>query len=111
MPRSWPVPLGGDGDDHSTCNWQSPNSALVLMAPVPAATTIAPDSIFQPAGCPRSVCHLDRSVPLNSTTESDGGAPGVWSVLKLPGVTIVGCGRAPSWTCHLPPGSMGVSEY
>ena len=80
------------------------------MPPVPAATTIAPDSIFHAAGWPFSFCHFERSVPLNSTTASDGGAPGVSCVLKVPGATTAGCGRLPSCTCHLPPGSIGVSE-
>src|SRR5262249_37659950 len=30
-------------------------------------------------------------------------------VLQVPGVTTLGWGRSPSWTCHLPPGSRGVS--
>ena len=27
------------------------------------------------------------------------------------GVTIAGCGRLPSWICHLPLGCIGVSSY
>src|SRR6516165_895349 len=105
LPRSCPSPFGGDGVDHSTWSWQSPNASLVEILPAPGETTRSPDSIFQRAGLlPSVACHFDRSVPPNNTSASDGGAPS-----DAPGDTTLGCGRLLSWTCHFPPGNMGVS--
>src|SRR4051812_42997698 len=58
------------------CNWQSPNSFLVEMLPVPFTSTY-PSLIFHLAGSlglvPR---HSDKSFPLNRMIASAGGGPG-----------------------------------
>ena len=74
------------------------------MFPERAATVNSPDSIFHCAGPPFDDRQCDKSVPLNSTIASDGGAPGLEA-----GVTTGGRGRFGSCTCHFPPGSIGVS--
>ncbi len=73
----------------------------------PLAETIAPSSIVHGAGPPVLLSrHCDKSLPSNSTIASLGG---VAFSLNVPGVTTGGCGRAGSWTCHLPSGCIGVS--
>ena len=57
-------------------SWQSPNSSLETISPVPDAITRAPSTIFQAAGRPRRPFQCDRSVPSNKTMASDGGRPG-----------------------------------
>src|SRR6266496_3701797 len=86
----------------------SPNSSFVKMSPLFGLHTMAPPWIFQGAGLPSAVRHLERSLPSNRTMASDGALPGVTGA---PGVTTAGCGRLGSCTCHLPPGSIGVSVY
>src|SRR4051794_7662988 len=100
LPRPWPSPLAGVGVDHSTCNWQSPNSPFVTMSP-PPVTTSTPPSTFHGAGpSPLAGFHLDRSLPSKSTTASEGGCPERSCELSAPGVTTGGWGRVSSWTAH-----------
>src|SRR6266496_3889094 len=86
----------------------SPNSSFVKMSPLFGLQTMTPSWMFQGAGLPSAVRHLDRSFPSNKTMASDGALTGV---LNVPGATTVGWGRLGSWTCHLPPGNIGVSVY
>ncbi len=73
----------------------------------PFAETATPSTTLQPTGPPVFLStHCDKSLPSNKTIASLGG---VAFSLKVPGVTMGGCGRAGSWTCHLPSGCIGVS--
>src|SRR5215469_15181241 len=67
---------------------------------------IAPSSSFHGAGFPSRSRQCERTLPSNNTIASLGG---VAPTLKVPGVTIGGCGRSGSCTCHLPSGCIGVS--
>src|SRR5436309_12318677 len=86
----------------------SPNSCFVKMSPLFGLQTMTPSWMFHGAGLPSAVRHPDRSFPSNRTMASDGALAGV---LNVPGATTVGWGRLGSWTCHLPPGNIGVSVY
>src|SRR3954447_2513326 len=89
----------------------SPNLSRLNSGPLPVATSKYPSctghfvSMSLPLSPPRPAWpHLLRSLPSNSTTASDDGAPGV-----APGLITAGCGRSGSWTCHFWFGSIGVS--
>src|ERR1022692_3263958 len=88
LPCPWLVPLTSAGSLHSTCSWISPNFSHVSRSPLPEhskypSLTGHVGSISLPALAPRPICaHLERSLPLNSTVASEGGAYGV-----APGVT------------------------
>src|SRR3954469_13234021 len=76
FPRPWPSPLTSEGDAHSTCNWQSPNSRFVEMLPVPF-TVNTPSLICHFAGPPSfELFHWAKSVPSKRMIASDGGGPG-----------------------------------
>src|SRR5579859_5151629 len=109
LPRPWSLSCGGSGSAHSTCNWQSPKACLVLMSPVPGATTMAPSTVFHCAGPPFLLTHFERSLPSKRTMASEGGLPGASGVLAVPGVITGGTGRLRSETFQrVRPGSRGA---
>src|SRR2546422_3735795 len=67
------------------CNWQSPNSCLVAMSPMPGATSTKPSFTLHFASPPLALRQADKSLPLNSTVASEGG-----SLSDLPAVTMGG---------------------
>src|SRR5436190_21559493 len=107
LPRPCPLPLTSDGVANFRCNWKSPNSSLVRLTPV-CVVSIKLSSIFH-CTSPFCPCHLEKSLPSTSTTASEGA--GAIKLKVLPGVTIGGFGRCGSCTCHLVPGTIGVSLY
>ena len=79
LPLPWPLPTAGVGADHSTCSWQSPNSALVEIAALPQM------SVPSLTSHESAFFHCDLSLPSNNTMASEGG-----SAFCAPGVTTAG---------------------
>src|ERR1043165_3769409 len=59
-------------------------------------------------GLPSASHHCERSLPSKRTTASPGGWPAFSGVLAVAGVTMVGHGRARSWSIQLGSGAAKV---